>query len=341
LFSALLLAQAALVLAYLGLVLRRIEAPRDLPGAVLALTLLGILAMFLTYPPSANYFAYMALIVPAAAALVGIFVWIRPAAGRMRWGLRIATALIALVSLPMTGQFAGYIARDLPREHLYVPLDKYLTAQDEMGHALGFKDLAHAYCDMATWIACGRHMRSGLQAVVLATAPVPERVDAASFHQPLLGLIDTFPSLTTPVLTGRQKLERLRRLAAGLELAGLVRIPHGLDLYYVRSERGAGPIRVTELAPDGTTTRSLGENVAGEPCIWRGLPAGRYVVLTSAETESAPTVQLAGRQVSLPFSGGAHLPRALFLDVAESANLDACGGDARGLRLLRLRPAPA
>jgi 4-amino-4-deoxy-L-arabinose transferase-like glycosyltransferase len=341
--SALLWAQVALVAAFLLTVLRkRLEAP-DLPPIVFACATAGVMGMFFFYPPSTNYYAYPAVMIPITATLVLAWCWSRDAGARVRRGLRTAASVTIGVGILATAHVFLHRLELVRNASAAVPLDRYFDAQDAMGRRLGFKSTARAYCDMATWMACGRDMRSALQATILAPAPVPDNAAAASFHQPLFGeLVNDFPSLTTPSLTRAEKIERVRQLTSNLRLAGLIRVPQGLDLYFVNEPPQA--LSVVTLDLTGQTTTWMAQPLDERNCAWQRLDPARYLVVRAPEAVTPPVVTVApasrdnGRR-EIPWIGGAHLERAAFVDLDEPSSLDACSGDTAPVRLFRLGPA--
>jgi hypothetical protein len=328
-FTGLLWAQLALIVAFLAIALRRKVEAADLPPLAFAFATVGVMGMFLLYPPSTNYYAYPSLMIPIAAALILAWFWFRR--------VRVLGAAASLVAIVATADVSIHMLRAAGSPVAAAPLDRYFEAQDAMGRRLGFKTTPHAFCDMATWMACGREMRSALQAVVLAPAPVPGEVDAASFHQPLLGaLVDSFPSLTRPSLTADEKAARLRQLRSGLRLAGLIRVPQGIDLYFVRRPPEAGMLTVVEIDSAGHASAWTAAAFPELGCAWQRLETGRYLAVGEAAPVEPPPIRIDG-QAGPPWAAGARLERIAFIELGSIQSIDVCGGGK--VRLYQLRPA--
>ena len=332
-FAGLLWAQLALTVAFLAIAVRRKIETADLAPLAFAFATVGVMGMFLFYPPSTNYYAYPSLMLPITATLILAWFWVR----RRSVAVRLLGTAASLVAVVATADASIHMLQAARGPAAAAPLDRYFEAQDAMGRRLGFKTTPHAFCDMATWMACGREMRSALQAVVLATAPVPNEVDAASFHQPLLGaLVDSFPSLTSPSLTAGEKAARLQQLRSGLQLAGVIRVPQGTDLYFVRRTPEAGMLSVVELDAGGLTRAWTAAPLPDMGCASQRLATGRYMLVGQAAPAEPPPIRIDG-QSGPAWAAGTHLERTAFFELASAQSIDACGGAS--VRLYQLRPA--
>lgn len=343
-------AQLIVALSSLPALLSRPSDLARLPPALMCLTAGAFLTVAALYPPNTNYYLYTAIFVPCATTFAAGWWWKRTVSnGILKRSAMRAPAYLMAASAVLSGYFAVHQVAFLTEARALeaVPLDARFAAIARMGEAFGFEQSNSAFCDMASWPACGKRMRSAHQTFILAVSPPPAQIDGAVFTEPLFSwLIENYPTMTTPLLPVAEKVSRLRQTLAPLRLAGVIRLGRSGEhtLFYERREEPLKDIVVADVNPSGSTHWYEGEAISTDSgrCRRFALPPGRYLLTAGCGPDTTVAATLDGTPV--PELGEwphhCHLEATRILNVADKgATLEISGAHhCIGLRLFKLNP---
>lgn len=271
--------------ALIPMVWRPNVAAARLPVALLCGLGIAFVVFGLIYPPNTVYFVYATFYV-LAGSLVGLGILFP----------RRLSLLLSSLGAAMGAAFAGVAVVFLATA---VSPSKQLGLDTRFAMLATLRDALHirgnAYCDTLTWMACGRDMRSVVDAVgedgpFHPTAVVVER-DVLDFFAGFM------PALSDPLATTHTKVARWRALTKDLALRGVLldRTSGSVVLAYAE----AGQKMLVGIASRDDDVRwyreqeAVGSGKTAEPALFV-VPAGDVHDLSALVTAvaSAPGLDL-------------------------------------------------